>query len=168
LLWDSVFAGQFPFLVGGLPFNYIFSADYGNYRLYASKPLGAITSKKIQTCHMRAEGVFSANDMQLSSCRIMHGLWCMRRIEPCQGSVTKRNMLEWVTALDAERGLKNSLKGYVIKMKAAAFRHWLLWFWLLHLKPVFRRQYPFFRLPCGFHRLYSLLISKETVYKTET
>jgi cyclic beta-1,2-glucan synthetase len=31
--------------------------------------------------------------------------------------ITKRNMLEWVTALDTERTLKNSLKSYTIKMK---------------------------------------------------
>ncbi|NLE06842.1 MAG: glycosyl transferase, partial [Crenarchaeota archaeon] len=36
--------------------------------------------------------------------------------------ITKKNMLEWVTALDTEKSLKNSLKGYIIKMKTAVFQ----------------------------------------------
>jgi len=77
-------------------------------------------------------------------------------------------MLEWVTALDAERGLKNSLKGYVIKMKAAAFQALVVVVLALHLKPVFRRQYPFFRLPCGFIAFYSLLDKQRDGLQTET
>jgi len=151
---DSVFAGQFPFLVGGLPFNYIFSADYGNYRLYCIKAFRAITSKRYKPaiCGLKA----SFLQMTLQFVFLPYNAWLMVHaavLSLVRVLFTKRNMLEWVTALDAERGLKNSLKGYVIKMKRQHFRHWLLWFWLLHLKPVFRRQYPFFRLPCGFHRL---------------
>lgn len=82
---------------------------------------------------------------------------------------TKRNMLEWVTALDVERGLKNSLKGYVIKMKTAVFQALII----VALAFVFKS---------GVAALVSVLlfavwvlspfiaywVSKETVYKMET
>lgn len=49
--------------------------------------------------------------------------------------ITKRNMLEWVTALDTEKALKNSLKSYIIKMKIGVFQSVIVFVLALFLKP---------------------------------
>jgi len=66
---------------------------------------------------------------------------------------TKRNMLEWVTALDAERGLKNSLKGYVIKMKAAAFQALVVVVLAFAFKTGFSAAVSVLPFAVWFHRL---------------
>jgi len=49
--------------------------------------------------------------------------------------ITKRNMLEWVTALDTERATKNSLKNYIISMRVALIESVAVFGLALFLKP---------------------------------
>ena len=49
--------------------------------------------------------------------------------------ITKRNMLEWVTASDVERSLKNSAKGYIIRMRWAIIQAFLVLGLTLWLRP---------------------------------
>ena len=49
--------------------------------------------------------------------------------------VTKRNMLEWVTALDTEKALKNSLKSFIIKMRIGVIESVIVFALALLLKP---------------------------------
>jgi len=49
--------------------------------------------------------------------------------------ITKRNMLEWVTALDTEKTLKNTLRSYIAKMKIGVIEAVVVFALALLLKP---------------------------------
>ncbi|WP_027621850.1 GH36-type glycosyl hydrolase domain-containing protein [Acetivibrio clariflavus] len=49
--------------------------------------------------------------------------------------ITKRNMLEWVTALDTEKTLKNTLRSYIAKMKIGVIEAVIVFALALLLKP---------------------------------
>ncbi|TYQ15914.1 UNVERIFIED_CONTAM: cellobiose phosphorylase [Acetivibrio alkalicellulosi] len=106
----AVFSNFLPILTGG--FDYIIS-----------KPLGAIRQKRYTTaiCGLKAcflqqllQFVFLPYQAYLMISAIFITL---KRV-----LFTKKNMLEWVTALDVERSLKDSIKGYFIKMRFATFQ----------------------------------------------
>jgi len=106
--------GSSLFWLGASLLTIYFPLITGTIDYIASKPLGAITSKRYKPaiCGLKA----SFLQMTLQFVFLPYNAWLMVHaavLSLVRVLFTKRNMLEWVTALDAERGLKNSLKGYV-------------------------------------------------------
>lgn len=166
----SVLPGSPFFWLGVALITIYFPLITGSIDYIVSKPLGAITSKRYKPAIYGLKASFL--QMTLQFVFLPYNAWLMVNAAVLSlGRVlfTKRNMLEWVTALDVERGLKNSLKGYVIKMKTAVFQALII----VALAFVFKS---------GVAALVSVLlfavwvlspfiaywVSKETVYKMET
>ncbi|NLP12926.1 MAG: glycosyl transferase [Clostridium sp.] len=82
--------------------------------------------------------------------------------------ITKKNMLEWVTALDTEKSLKNSLKGYVIKMKTAAFQSIIIVGLAAWLRPDYLVLAVSLFVVWTLSPFIAYWVSKETVYKKVT
>lgn len=119
----SVLPGNPLFWLGIALVTIYFPLITGSIDYIVSKPFGAIASKKYKPviCGLKA----SFFQLTLQFVFLPYNAWLMVNAAALSlGRIlfTKRNMLEWVTALDAERGLKNSLKGYIIKMKAAVLQ----------------------------------------------
>lgn len=81
--------------------------------------------------------------------------------------ISKKNMLEWVTALDTEKSLKNSLKGYVIKMKTAVFQSLIIVGLSVWLRPDYLVLAVCLLVIWTLSPFIAYWISKESVYKNK-
>lgn len=166
----SILPGSSLFWLGASLLTIYFPLITGTIDYIASKPLGAITSKRYKPaiCGLKA----SFLQMTLQFVFLPYNAWLMVHaavLSLVRVLFTKRNMLEWVTALDAERGLKNSLKGYVIKMKAAAFQALVVVVLAFAFKTGFSAAVSVLPFAVWVSSPFiAYWISKETVYKTET
>lgn len=107
LLWIGIvlLVTYFPFILSGI-----------DYLVY--KPLRVIVSRRYTPAICGLKAAFLQITLQFVF--LPYQAYMMVNaiaITLVRVYITKRNMLEWVTALDTERTLKNSLKSYVIKMR---------------------------------------------------
>ncbi|WP_010248384.1 GH36-type glycosyl hydrolase domain-containing protein [Acetivibrio cellulolyticus] len=106
-LWIGIllFINYFPFILSGI-----------DYLVY--KPLRVILSRRYTPVICGLKAAFLQITLQFLFLPYQAYLMVNAiTITLARVLITKRNMLEWVTALDAEKTLKNSLKSYVIKMR---------------------------------------------------
>lgn len=107
MLWIGILLliSYFPFILSGI-----------DYLVY--KPLRVILSRRYTPVICGLKAAFLQTTLQFVFLPYQAYLMVNAiTITLVRVFITKRNMLEWVTALDTERTLKNSLRSYAIKMK---------------------------------------------------
>lgn len=157
LFWlgAALLSVYFPFITGGI--------DY-----IISKPFRAITAKKYAPviCGLKA----SFLQLTLQFVFLPYYAYLMMNaiaVTLVRVLITKKNMLEWVTALDTERSLKNSLKGYIIKMKAAVIQAVIVVGLTLWFKPEYLAASVLVFMVWTLSPFIAYWVSKERVYKEE-
>ncbi|NLD45998.1 MAG: glycosyl transferase, partial [Clostridiaceae bacterium] len=132
----TVFPGDLVFWAGFVLLTVFFPIITAGIDYIVSMPLRGITAKKYTSAIYGLKASFL--QMTLMFVFLPYHAYLMADAiitTLIRVFVTKRNMLEWVTALDAERTLKNSAKGYVIRMKWALLQALLLFGLVLWLRP---------------------------------
>lgn len=115
----SLFPGNICMWIGILLFIMYFPFILSGIDYLAYKPLRVILSRRYTPAICGLKAAFLQITLQFVFLPYQAYLMVNAiAVTLTRVLVTKRNMLEWVTALDTERTLKNSLKSYVIKMRA--------------------------------------------------
>ncbi len=125
LMWIGIllFIMYFPFILSGI--------DYIVY-----KPLRVILSRRYTPVICGLKAAFLQITLQFVFLPYQAYLMVNAvAVTLARVFVTKRNMLEWVTALDTERTLKNSLKSYVIKMRVGVLQAIIVFGLAVFFKP---------------------------------
>lgn len=125
LVWIGIilFSMYFPFILSGF-----------DYLVY--KPIRAMLSRRYIPVICGLKAVFLQITLQFVFLPYQAYLMVNAiSITLVRVLITKRNMLEWVTALDTEKTLKNSLKSYIIKMRIGVLESVIVLALSLFLKP---------------------------------
>ena len=164
----SILPGSLWFWLAIAFFNIFFPLITGSIDYVASKPLSALKSKNytpaicgLKACFLQQvlyfvflpyQAYLMINAISITIVRVFF---------------TKRNMLEWVTALDAEKTIKDSIGSYFIKMRFAILQAVIILGLSIWLKPDFTGVAAALSIVWVVSPYIAYKVSKETVYKKE-
>ena len=154
-------------LAGNCFFNIFFPLITGSIDYVASKPLSALKSKNYTPAICGLKACFAAGALL---CLLPYQAYLMINaisITIMRVFFTKRNMLEWVTALDAEKTIKDSIGSYFIKMRFAILQAVIILGLSIWLKPDFTGVAAALSIVWVVSPYIAYKVSKETVYKKE-
>ncbi|MDQ2087331.1 glucoamylase family protein [Herbivorax sp. ANBcel31] len=169
ILAFSVLPGSVLFWLGVALLSVFFPLITGGIDYIVSKPLSALKSKSYTPaiCGLKAclfqqllQFVFLPYQAYLMVNAIL--------ITIVRVFFTKRNMLEWVTALDAEKSLKDSIKSYVIRMRFAILQAIIILGLSMWLKPDAVAVAASLSIIWVVSPYIAYKVSEETVYKKES
>lgn len=132
----SILPGNILFWLGFILFSVYFPFITGSIDYIISKPFGTITAKRYTPVICGLKAAFLQLTLQFVFLPYQAYLMVNAvAVTLVRLFITKKNMLEWVTALDAERTLKNSLRGYVLRMRSAILEAVIIVGLAIWLKP---------------------------------
>lgn len=164
----STLPGNIWFWLGFVFFNTFLPLITGSIDYILSKPINALRSKNYTPaiCGLKAsllQQILQFVFLPYQAYLMVNAIF----ITIVRVLFTKRNMLEWVTALDAEKAAKDSIESYFIKMRYATLQAILIFVLSIWLKPDSVGVAAFLSIIWMISPYVGYSVSKETIYKKE-
>ncbi|PQQ67206.1 GH36-type glycosyl hydrolase domain-containing protein [Acetivibrio saccincola] len=164
----SVLPGSLWFWLGIVIINIFFPLITGGLDYAVSKPISALKSKSYTPAICGLKACFLQQVLQFVFLPYQAYLMVNAiSITIVRVFFTKRNMLEWVTALDAEKTIKDSIGSYFIRMRYAILQAALVLLLTIWLKPGYIAVAAVLSAIWAISPYIAYRVSKETVHKKE-